>query len=93
MSKQATFVMKIDHDLRDAFFAEAKVQDRPAAQIVREMMRSYIETRQSQRSYNDFLQRKVDAGLEQVHAGLLLDNKEVETQAAQWLEQASKPCA
>ena len=39
MAKEAVFTMKLEPELRDAFMAEAAELDRPASQIVRELMR------------------------------------------------------
>ena len=45
MSKQAVFTMKLEPELRENFMAEAAIEDRPASQIMRELMRGYIEQR------------------------------------------------
>ncbi|MBD4943379.1 antitoxin of toxin-antitoxin stability system, partial [Xanthomonas citri pv. citri] len=37
--------MKLEPELRDTFMAEAAADDRPAAQVVRELMRDYITRR------------------------------------------------
>jgi predicted transcriptional regulator len=42
MAKEAVFTMKLEPELRDAFMAAAAAADRPASQIVREMMRDYV---------------------------------------------------
>ncbi len=42
MSKEVQMSIKMDSQLRDQFKAVAAVVDRPAAQIVRELMRLYI---------------------------------------------------
>ena len=39
MSKEAVFTMKLEPELRAAFMAEAEALDRPASQVVRELMR------------------------------------------------------
>jgi len=44
MSKQAVFTMKLEPELREQFMAEAEASHRPASQIVREMMRQFVQT-------------------------------------------------
>jgi predicted DNA-binding protein len=42
MSKEVQMSIKMEAELREQFMAVAAVMHRPAAQIVRELMRSYI---------------------------------------------------
>ncbi|MFC6197774.1 antitoxin of toxin-antitoxin stability system [Ponticaulis profundi] len=60
MPTKAVFTMKLESDLRDSFMAEAAAADRPASQVVRELMRNYIEQRRHERAYSEYLARKVD---------------------------------
>lgn len=78
MSKQAVFTMKLEPELRENFMAEAAGEDRPASQVMRELMRGYIEQRRQAREYDDYLQRKVEAGRASMRAGLGRSNDEVE---------------
>jgi len=79
MSKQAVFTMKLEPELREKFMAEAAIEDRPASQIMRELMRGYIEQRRQAREYDDYLREKVEAGRVSMRAGLGRSNDEVET--------------
>lgn len=48
LSKQPdeeSFSFRVDRQLRAAFEAEAEREDRPAAQLLREFMRTYVERR------------------------------------------------
>lgn len=81
MSKQAVFTMKLESELRENFMAEAAAEDRPASQIVRELMREYIEQRRQAREYDDYLREKVEAGRASMRAGLGRSNDEVEASA------------
>lgn len=83
MSKYAVFTMKLDPELRDAFMAATTEDDRPASQVVRELMRDYIKQRHQEHEYDDYLQRKVEAGRRQRDAGLHFSNEEVEAEAGQ----------
>ena len=42
MPKEAVFTMKLEPELREAFMAEAEASDRPASQVVRELMREFV---------------------------------------------------
>jgi hypothetical protein len=44
MGWQAVFTMKLEPELRDAFMAAAKRADRPASQLMRELMRDFVES-------------------------------------------------
>ncbi|RJF87970.1 antitoxin of toxin-antitoxin stability system [Oleomonas cavernae] len=78
MSKEAVFTMKLEPELRAQFMAEAAGEDRPASQIMRELMRSYIEQRRQAREYDDYLRRKVEAGRASMKAGHGRPDAEVE---------------
>ena len=80
MPKEAVFTMKLEPELRSAFMAEAADEDRPASQIMRELMRGYIEERQRTRNYDDYLRNKVEAGRVSMIAGRGRSNDEVEAE-------------
>ena len=65
MAKEAIFTMKLEPDLRAAFVAEAAAIDRPASQVLRELMREFIARQQSAREYDEFLRARVALGREQ----------------------------
>jgi len=90
MSKQAVFTMKLEPELRKQFMAEAEASHRPASQIVREMMRQFVQTQRESREYEAFLQRKVDSARISMRAGEGLTNDEVEAQFAARRAQAAK---
>jgi hypothetical protein len=70
--------------------AEAEASHRPASQIVRDMMRQYVQTQRESREYEAFLQRKVDSARISMQAGEGLSNDEVEAQFAARRAQAAK---
>lgn len=82
MAKEAVFTMKLEEELRDAFMAEAASEDRPASQVLRALMRSYIEQRRQAREYDEFVRQKVEAAQADIRAGRYVTNEEVETQFA-----------
>ena len=78
MSKQAVFTMKLEADLRADFIAEAQAADRPASQILRELMRDFVKQQRQARDYDAFLQPKVEAARVSMQAGEGFSNAEVE---------------
>ncbi|CAM2066062.1 Antitoxin of toxin-antitoxin stability system [Sulfidibacter corallicola] len=92
MPKESVFTMKLEPELRAEFMAEAEAAHRPASQIVRELMRDYIQRQREAREYDEFLRRKVEAGRLSMRAGLGRSNEEVEAEfAARRAGVASKP--
>lgn len=82
MSTKVVFTMKLEPELRDMFMAETTAADRPASQVIRELMRDYIERCRQAREYDEFVRRKVEHARKQRDAGLYLAHEEVEAQAA-----------
>jgi len=78
MSKDAVFTMKLENELREAFMAEADAVHRPASQVLRELMRNFIEQQRESRAYHDFLEQKIEAGRASKRAGLGTSNEDVE---------------
>lgn len=83
MSKEAVFTMKLEPELREEFMAEAEAAHRPASQVVRELMREYVQHQRQAREYEDFLTAKVNASRRSLMAGEGIDNAEVEAEFAQ----------
>ncbi len=82
MSKQAVFTMKLESELRAEFIAEAGAAHRPASQVLRELMREFVQRQREAREYGKFLQLKVEAGRVSMRAGLGRSNEEVEAEFA-----------
>ncbi len=78
MSKVAVFTMKLEPDLRSEFMAEAEAIHRPASQLLREMMREFVQKQRQAREYDDFLRTKVEAGRVSMYAGVGRSNEDVE---------------
>ena len=78
MSKEAVFTMKLEPELRAAFMAEAEAAHRPASQVVRELMREFVQHQREAREYHEFLDRKVAAARSSMRAGAGKPNDEVE---------------
>ena len=69
MSKEAVFTMKLEPELRAEFMAEAASEDRPASQIMRELMRGYIAQRRQVRVNDDYLRHKIEDGRPSIRPG------------------------
>ena len=92
MSKEAVFTMKLEPELRDNFMAEAEASHRPASQVLRELMREFVERQRQAREYDAFLASKVEAGRVSMRAGVGRSNEEVEAKfAARRSSAASQP--
>jgi hypothetical protein len=82
--------MRLDASLREKFMAEAAAEDRPASEVLRELMRSYIEQRRQAREYDAYLQRKVETARASASAGRGLPDDEVEALFAAKRSRAAK---
>lgn len=82
MPKEAVFTMKLESTLREDFVAAAKASDRPASQVLRELMREYIRRQNESRAYDTYLAQKVERGRHNIRAGDVVSNEEVEAQFA-----------
>lgn len=82
MSKAAIFTMKLEPDLRAEFMAEAEASHRPASQVVRELMRDFVQQQRERREHATFLQRKVDAARISMYDGHGRSNDAVEADFA-----------
>jgi predicted transcriptional regulator len=78
---KAVFTMKLEPELRDSFMAATAAADRPASQVVRELMRDYIERQRQAQAYRDYLDRKVERARAERDAGQYVTNADVEAQA------------
>ncbi|MRD48826.1 antitoxin of toxin-antitoxin stability system [Caenimonas koreensis] len=82
MTKEAVFTMKLEPELRDQFMAEAEAAHRPASQVVRQLMRDFINYQQQVREHDEFLRGKVEAARASVRAGRGRSNDQVESSFA-----------
>ena len=79
MAKEAVFTMKLEPELRDALMADAIEVDRPASQIMRELLKNYLKGREEEKlSYRDFVRRKVEKSRASIAAGRWRAGEDVE---------------
>lgn len=76
--EKAIFTMKLDQALRDEFVHAAAVADRTASQLMRDLMRSYLDQQKKQSEYEEYYRQRVEAGRKSLRAGLGTPNDEVE---------------
>ena len=88
MPKQAVFTMKLEPELRDEFMAEAEASHRPASQVMRELMREFVQRQREAREYDAYLRGKVEKGRESMRAGQGRANDDVEAEFAARRDQA-----
>jgi hypothetical protein len=62
--------------------AEAEALDRPASQVVRELMREFVRRQREAREYDTLVRRKVEAGRADVRASRGRTHAEVEADFA-----------
>ncbi|AOH84614.1 antitoxin of toxin-antitoxin stability system [Sphingomonas panacis] len=82
MSKAAVFTMKLEPDLRAEFMAAAEASHRPASQVVRELMREFVQRQQAQSDHSAVLHRKVEAARASAQNGQGRSNEAVEADFA-----------
>src|SRR3546814_19493984 len=61
--------------------AEAEAAHRPASQVVRELMREFVQRQRQTREYDEFLQRKDDTASASMRLGRGRSNDEVDAAA------------
>jgi predicted transcriptional regulator len=82
MSKEAVFTMKLEPELRADFMAEAQASHRPASQVLRELMREFVQRQRQSREYDQYFSGKVETGRASMRAGRGRSNEEVEAEFA-----------
>ncbi|GHV53258.1 hypothetical protein FACS1894206_03590 [Deltaproteobacteria bacterium] len=79
---EATFTIRVDDDLKNAFTEAARINDRTGAQIIRDFMRDYIQAAREKAEYEQWFKAKVEAGLQAIREGRILSHEEVKERAA-----------
>jgi hypothetical protein len=82
MTKEAVFTMKLEPELRADFMAATEAAHRPASQVLRELMREFVQRQRDEKEYEELLRAKVTAARTSMQAGLGRTNEEVEREFA-----------
>jgi predicted transcriptional regulator len=91
MPKEALFTVELDAKLREQFVAEAEALDRPAAEVMKDLMRDFVQRRREERQYDVYLADKVAKARKSIAAGLVHPNAEVEQEFSAWREAVLAP--
>ena len=59
----ATFTFRLDQALKAAFTQAAKASDHNAAQLLRQLMRDYVQQQEAKAAEEAWLEREIAAGL------------------------------
>jgi predicted transcriptional regulator len=76
-----TFTFRLEPELRAAFLAETAALDRPASEVIRELMRGFIQEREQARDYDRFVREKIAVGDADLAAGRVLSHQQVKRRA------------
>lgn len=82
MAKEAVFTMKLEAELRADFMAETDALHRPASQVVRELMREFVERQRLKRGHSAFVEQKVALARTSMRADRGYGDDEVEVEFA-----------
>lgn len=82
MPKEAVFTMKLEPELRAEFMAATEAVHRPASQVLRELMREFVQRQQEAQAHDEFLRGKVATARASVQASRGRSNDEVEAEFA-----------
>ena len=78
---EATFTIRVDDQLKDAFTEAARSSDRTGAQLIRGFMREYVESAREKAEYEEWFRTKVEAGQLAIQEGRVRSAAEVEERA------------
>lgn len=89
MTKATMFTLKLEPELRDAFVAEAQAAHRPASQVVRELMREFIQRQHESREQDAWMRAEIEQGIREADDPGVprIPNEEVE---ADWRRQRAE---
>ena len=87
--EKTVFTMKLDQALRDEFVHAATAADRTASQLMRDLMRSYLDQQKKKSEYEEYYRQRVEAGRNSLRAGLGTPNDEVEARFSAMRKQVS----
>jgi predicted transcriptional regulator len=90
---EATFTFQVDESRKDQFTMAAKACHRSDADILRDLMREFIEQQQSTDDADALFRRQVEAGLESANAGRLVPAEEVEAEFSARREKTERSIA
>ncbi len=92
MAERAVFTVEVDAELRDRFLAEAEAAERPASQLLGELMREFVERQRQARDYDAWFRAEVEQGLREADDPNVprIPNEEVMASLHRLLEEHAK---
>lgn len=78
----ATMNFRVQDDLKEQFEKAVALADLNGSQVLRDFMRSYIESAREKREYEDWLVANVHKGLLQAASGRTISHEELKAEAA-----------
>lgn len=75
---EAMFTFRVDEHLKADFTEAARANNQTDAQLLRELMRRYVEQHEDSRQYDQWLSKKVERSRAAVRAGRSIPAAEVE---------------
>lgn len=79
----STLTFRVDEELKTAFAEAARSQDRNAAQLLREYMRTVVRESRDKREHEAWFREQVSIGRRAAENGDVRSSEEVERQLAQ----------
>jgi predicted transcriptional regulator len=80
---ESNVIFRVDEDLKSAFAEAAKAQDRTSSQVLRELMREYVQKQAEPSDYDAWLALKVEAARKASAEGRVVASEEVEAYFAE----------
>ena len=92
---KSTFTLSIDADLKTQFSAAAEAAASNGEQVLIDYMLAYVRQHRGPdgMSYDSWLEKKILHARDQVAAGDVISNEDVEEESRVWREQAARKLA
>ena len=81
--QEANFTLRVDNALKTAFAEAARRQDRTAAQLIRDHMRSVVQETREQDEYESWFRARVEAARQDIREGRALTHEQVMARQAE----------
>lgn len=87
---EAVVTFEVDETLRDEFARATAADNRSDTQVLRDLMRDYVQRQRDAAAYDAWFRDQVQAGLDSARAGRLVPGAEVEARFAAKREAARR---
>ncbi|WJH41836.1 hypothetical protein N7E02_16455 [Aliirhizobium terrae] len=93
MADVTTFTFQVEEELKKAFSEATGAQHKDDADVLRDLMRGYIEKQKGAADYDAWFRRKVQAGIDAANAGEVISSDEIEAEFSTLRDNARKSSA